>query len=257
MIKKTTAASLPVIVLALLTGCNTPGTNRINMQYMATSVIIAFLILLFLLLAVHTNMVRDEVSNCEEFDENVQKIKEKTKRRFINKDNPYSLAKVQLGVWTVIIASSYIYLEMLKGDCAFIPINKTALVLMGIGAGTAAVSTIMDKREMQDNRPRHQNTPSQGFFTDILSDDNGISIHRFQHFVWTCIAMIVYLYKVSGVQQGCLLPEISDTLLALTGISSATYLVLRSKENDPEVSTAVENAAHTDAPLTNNTVPNS
>jgi hypothetical protein len=90
---------------------------------------------------------------------------------------------------------------------------------------------------MNDNRPRHQNSPSEGFFIDILSDDNGISLHRFQNFVWTIIAITVYLYKVSQVRTGCELPELSDTLLALTGISSATYLILRSKENDPPVQT--------------------
>ena len=226
-----------ILAVVLLAGCNTaqPGSQT-NFHSLFPFVFSALLVILFVLLAIHTNIVRDEVNNCEEFNDNAQKIKDKKKKQFINTDNPYSLAKVQLGLWTVIIASSYIYLDMLKGDCSWIPINKTALVLMGFGAGTAAASTIMDKREIEDNRPRHQNTPSQGFFNDILSDDNGISIHRFQHLVWNCIAMILYLYKVSGVDRGCILPELSDTLLALTGISSATYLVLRSKENDPAVS---------------------
>ena len=96
---------------------------------------------------------------------------------------------------------------------------------------------------MSDNRPRHQNSPSQGFFIDILSDDNGISLHRFQNFVWTIIATIVYLYKVAMIPAGCILPELSDTLLTLTGISSATYLVLRSKENDPSVQAAQDATA--------------
>ncbi|RAJ91024.1 hypothetical protein LX87_05365 [Larkinella arboricola] len=77
--------------------------------------------------------------------------------------------------------------------------------------------------------------PSQGFFADILSDDNGINLHRFENVTWAFIAILVYLYKVSLITKGCELPELSDTLLALTGISSATYLVLKSKENDPPV----------------------
>ena len=117
---------------------------------------------------------------------------------------------------------------------------------MGIFAGTAVASSVIDKNEMSDNRPRHQNTPSQGFFVDILSDDNGISMHRFQNVAWTIIAITVYLYKVSQVTTGCQLPELSDTLLALTGISNATYLVLKSKENDPPVKEAQQaNSANT------------
>lgn len=119
---------------------------------------------------------------------------------------------------------------------------------MGIFAGTAVASSVIDKNEMGDNRPRHQNTPSQGFFIDILSDDNGISLHRFQNLAWTLIAITVYLYKVSQVTTGCQLPELSDTLLALTGISSATYLVMKSKENDPPVQEVQqENSANVSA----------
>jgi hypothetical protein len=90
---------------------------------------------------------------------------------------------------------------------------------------------VIDNKEISDNRPRHQNCPSQGFFVDILSDESGISLHRFQNLAWTIIAMTVYLYKVSLISTGCQLPELSDTLLALTGISSATYLVMKTQEN--------------------------
>jgi hypothetical protein len=125
---------------------------------------------------------------------------------------------------------------------------------MGIFAGTATVSNIMDKNEINENTPRHQNKPSEGFFIDILSDDSGISLHRFQNFVWTIIAMVVYLYKVSQVKTGCELPELSDTLLALTGISSATYLVLKNSENKPPVKDIL--SANTAAGITGNTTAN-
>jgi hypothetical protein len=95
---------------------------------------------------------------------------------------------------------------------------------------------------MLDNRPRHQNRPSKGFFADILSDDNGVSIHRFQNFVWTAIAIIVYVMKVSHVQSGCVMPELSDTLLALTGISGVTFLTMRASENKPVAEDAPDNA---------------
>lgn len=209
-------------------------------------VVVGLIVTLFLVLAYYTNVLRDEVSDCGVFDAKAQKLQQKGKRRFVNREYPFSLAKVQFGLWTVIISASYVYLSLFKGDCAEGPINKTALVLMGIFAGTAIASTIIDKREIDDNRPRHQNSPSQGFFIDILSDDNGISLHRFQNFVWTLIAMTIYLYKVSEIRTGCTLPELSDTLLALTGISSATYLVLRTKENDPPIQ-EVQQANSTDA----------
>ncbi|GGB96441.1 hypothetical protein [Dyadobacter sediminis] len=214
-----------------LTGCT--GSTEYDVRHLLAFTIIGTIIVLFLGLAKYSNLVRDEISDLQAFNANAAQLQQTHKWMPLDKTAPFSLTKVQFGLWTVIISSAYIYLSLCKGDCAAGTINKTALVLMGIFAGTAVASTIMDKNEMNDNRDRHQNTPSQGFFIDILSDDNGISLHRFQNLAWTIIAITVYLYKVSLVTNGCELPELSDTLLALTGISSVTYLTLKSKENDP------------------------
>ena len=226
--------SLIFLVLCLtLTSCNT--ISAYDTRLILAWGIIVLISALFLVLASHSNMLRDEINDCEAFEQKAQQLQKTQKWMKVNQSAPFRLTKVQFGLWTVIIASSYIYLSLCRGDCAVGSINKTALVLMGIFAGTAVASTIMDKSEINDNRDRHQNSPSQGFFIDILSDDNGISLHRFQNLAWTIIAIMVYLYKVSLVTKGCQMPELSDTLLALTGISSATYLVMKSKENDPPI----------------------
>ena len=66
---------------------------------------------------------------------------------------------------------------------------------------------------------------------DILSDQNGVNIHRFQNVIWTVIAMVLFLCKVR--YMGCgELPTLDGTLIALTGISSATYLGLKVNENN-------------------------
>jgi hypothetical protein len=61
----------------------------------------------------------------------------------------------------------------------------------------------------------------------------------------------VYLYKVSLITTGCELPELSDTILALTGISSATFVALKTKENNPQAPVTPS------APLSNQPAPNS
>ena len=228
--------ALSLFLLLALSGCK--DKDSYDAHYGIAFTIIACLTLLFFVLGIYTNMLRDEVSDCDQFDANAAKIEKRTKRPLLNKENPFSLTKVQLAGWTLIIASSYVYLSLCKGDCSGSAISKTALILMGIGAGSAAATAIIDKRDIQNNVPRHQNHPSEGFFVDVLSDDNGISIHRFQNFVWTVIAMIIYVAKVAHVQAGCELPELSDTLLILTGISSATYLTLRAGENNPSIQDA-------------------
>ena len=193
--------------------------------------VIGIILALFLLLAIYSNMLRDEIADYSQFNKNAR-LAGRVMHGRVNREYPFSLVKVQFGVWTVIICSSYVYLSLLQGDCTEVTINKTALVLLGIFSGTAVTASLIDKREKQDGTKRYQDRPSQGFFTDILSDQNGISMHRFQGFAWTLIAITVYLYKLTQVEEGCALPELSDTLLSLTGISNATYLVLRSNEND-------------------------
>lgn len=207
--------------------------NTHNGDYVLAFIVIGLIVIVFILLGKFTNLLRDVISDDDEFNANAQALQQQQRSAVLNRQRPYSLSKVQLGVWTVIIASSYIYLALCKGDCSNGDLNKTALVLMGIGAGIATTGTIIDKREIQDSRPRHQNSPSEGFFTDLLSDADGICVHRFQNLVWTLISIIIYIVKVCQVQGGCQLPELSDTLLMLTGISGATYLALRTGENKP------------------------
>lgn len=240
--------TLAIISCIILVGCKT--NVHYNAQATTAVIVIVLICTLFIVLAVYSNILRDEISNCEEFEANAKQLQQKSRWKLVDKSAPFSLTNVQFGLWTVIISSAYIYLALCKGDCSETDINKTALVLMGIFAGTAVASSVIDKNEMADNRPRHQNMPSQGFFIDILSDDNGISLHRFQNLAWTMIAITVYLYKISQVTTGCQLPELSDTLLALTGISNATYLVLKGKENDPTVQEAQQENSNN--PVINN-----
>ncbi len=226
--------------LLFLGGCQVPTGSETRAG--VTGLIIAVIGVMFVVLARYSNLLRDEVNDCNAFDAEAAKL-QRGRRTKVSRQNPYSLTKVQFGLWTVIISSAYVYLSLFRGDCAQDSINKTALVLMGIFAATTAASTIIDKREINDNRPRHQNMPSQGLFIDILSDDNGISLHRFQNFAWTLVAITVYLYKLTQNTTGCQLPELSDTLLALTGLSSATFVVLRAQENDPAIEAAQDASA--------------
>ncbi|HEX5153414.1 MAG TPA: hypothetical protein VFW07_18320 [Parafilimonas sp.] len=239
---------LPFLLCFALAGCNTQ--TDYDIKSIIAVITISTITILFLVLAAYSNILRDEISNIDEFEANVKQMQKKSRFKLTNTNAPFNLTRVQFGIWTVIISSVYIYLSLFKGDCADAGINKTALVLMGIFAGTAVAGTLIDKKEINDNRPRHQNRPSQGFFIDILSDANGISLHRFQNFAWTIIAVIVYLYKVSLIKTGCDLPELSDTLLALTGISSATYLVMKTQENEPPSAEGLQPVTQTAATAT-------
>jgi len=66
-----------------------------------------------------------------------------------------------------------------------------------------------------------QPSTSEGFWTDLLSDQNGVSFHRFQIVVWTAVLSVIFIYTV---YDSLAMPDFDAKLLGLMGISSGTYL---------------------------------
>ncbi len=82
------------------------------------------------------------------------------------------------------------------------------------------------QREALENRLTAA-TKSEGPHIDILSDVNGVTVHRFQMVAWTLVLSIIFLFHV---YEELAMPQFSETLLALMGISQATYLALKIPE---------------------------
>ena len=68
---------------------------------------------------------------------------------------------------------------------------------------------------------------STHFLTDILSDANGVSFHRFQMAVWTLVLSIIF---IKDVYLTLAMPTFSATLMGLLGLSAGTYLGLKIPE---------------------------
>jgi hypothetical protein len=62
---------------------------------------------------------------------------------------------------------------------------------------------------------------SQGWYSDLTTDVNGPALHRLQVFVWTLMLGVVF---VIGIYRDLSMPQFSNTLLALMGVTSAGYL---------------------------------
>jgi hypothetical protein len=162
-------------------------------------------------------------------------------------ERPYSLAKAQMAFWFFLILFSFLFIWAVTG--AHDTLTQSTLVLMGIGAGTALgviaqnkgkeakSDTLASLTGLQqeraaivasggDTKPVDAQiaviTPSStGFLNDVLTDKDGISIHRFQLFVWTLVLGIIFIKEV---YSNLAMPEFNGTLLALMGISSGTFL---------------------------------
>ena len=177
---------------------------------------------------------------------------------------PYSLALSQAAWWFFFVIGSFVFIYIITGD--YNTITDQALILMGIGTGTALgsfminatkrntaatdLSSLAPARAKLDAETKLlpagdplrvekeaqiieldkkiaeatvglSNPPSAGFLKDILTDVNGITLHRFQMFIWTIVLGIIFAV---GVYRNLAMPEFNTVLLALLGISAGTYL---------------------------------
>lgn len=109
--------------------------------------------------------------------------------------------------------------------------QKVALAadLTTLTANVAAKETTLaqTKEELAKLKASAQPLTSDWFLVDILSDDYGVSFHRFQIFAWTLALIVIFITSVYKVLT---IPAFDGTLLALMGISSGTYLGLKLPE---------------------------
>jgi len=233
-------------------------------------IIFGAVFILFIIAAKTTNLLRDTVPP-----------KPQSGKR------PYSLARTQMAWWFLIILGSYIFIFAVTHDWKVM--NEDALILMGIGTGTALGATlievtkkasgessiatlnaevskqtaaIVENQKLVDALNAAPPNPltadsiaalltaqnavadakakkaeadealktataavsapvSVNFFNDILTDETGASVHRFQMVAWTIVIGIIYVY---GVWKSLALPDLNAALEALLGISSGAYL---------------------------------
>ena len=128
---------------------------------------------------------------------------------------PYSLGRVQMAWWFVLILAGFVAIALVSGDDA--SITPSLLALMGISAGTALGSAAVPKAGAAPAA-----TASENWFYDIVKDDTGaVALHRLQMVVWTIVLGVMF---ISSVCRTLTMPEFSGTLLAIMGISGGTYL---------------------------------
>lgn len=186
--------------------------------------------IIVIFIAHKTPMLRNDIFNIDNFNQ-------LTITNGINKPRPaFSLGRTQLAFWTIIIVSSFIYaiIAHFTDPLSLPAIDPVNLLLLGIAGGTTAVAKVIDTSQ-QNNQGLsipQQDYPSKGFFMDIISDQKGVSIYRLQNVIWTVVVGFIYIVAVYQTQK---LPDqsvITNQLLGLIGVSSGTYLGLKTTENN-------------------------
>lgn len=158
---------------------------------------------------------------------------------FIGFDNRYSNSKVQMVIWTFLVVFSYltIYAERalatLLTNLSFsslIDIPENLGIVMGISAGSfvGAKAITSAKASAGVIANERGNNPS---LTDLITNNSKtIDLGDAQMFIWTLIAMGIYLVNVLRMwwfldpSVEFSLPNVDSTLLILTGVSQAAYV---------------------------------
>ncbi|MFN0103631.1 MAG: hypothetical protein ACKV2U_16260 [Bryobacteraceae bacterium] len=162
----------------------------------------------------------------------------------------YSLARTQMAAWTFLVAMalSYVWMVTWNEDV----VNGQVLVLMGIATGTLLGAVVVDDSKKEEaakllaaasgtapavvpvNPPAIANAqavlttpPNEWFLMDLISDRNGPSIARVQMLLFSLILMVIFVVETT---RTLVMPQFSDTLLGLMGISSGGYLALKVPE---------------------------
>ncbi|HLL02492.1 MAG TPA: hypothetical protein VK539_18055 [Myxococcaceae bacterium] len=155
---------------------------------------------------------------------------------------PYNLSQFQMAFWFFLVVVSYVFIWLINDELD--TITDSILGLLGIGAGTALGAALIDKSKQPTTEPSTSVTPpepgkpreSRGFLEDLLNDDAGISLHRFQLFVWTLVLGVIFC---ASVYKNLQMPEFSATLLGLMGLSSGTFLGFKLPEGTRRVDAPV------------------
>ncbi len=145
-----------------------------------------------------------------------------------------SLGRFQLLLWTFVIAFAFLVVSFVRILSNVLPptaLPANILTLLGINAGSTVVSYGVSGGKYY---PRLQTVapeePPQPLST-MLNENNQFSITRFQMLSWTFVAVLIFLgtfFTTMASPPSPLtqldLPDVSSTLVVLTGISQGAYL---------------------------------
>jgi hypothetical protein len=135
-----------------------------------------------------------------------------------NDTSTYSLARVQMAFWLYLITAAFVFIWLVTGDYNGV-LTSQALTLMGISGTTGLMAISVSSADAP--------AASAGFLQDILSDNDGVALHRLQIVVWTLILGVVFFAEI---YRSFRLPALDSNLLILLGISGVTYVGFKFNE---------------------------
>ncbi len=132
---------------------------------------------------------------------------------------PYSLARVQMAWWFALVFAAYVLLWTLTRD--WVALTPTTLALLGISGATGLAASGIDQSANGAAGTPRTVPASAGFFADILTDVNGITLARLQMLLWNVTLGLVFVGQVFADLR---IPDLDTSTLGLLGLSAGAYV---------------------------------
>ncbi len=137
-----------------------------------------------------------------------------------NATSPFSLARVQMAWWLVLTIGGFLFIWLVSGQWLGV-VTSGMMALLGISATTGVAARLIEGSA--DGPPEKR----PNFWLDIVSDENGVALHRIQLIAWTVVLGAIFVWTVILTFA---FPDFDTNLLLLAGISGGTYLGFKFQE---------------------------
>ncbi|WP_024287419.1 IPT/TIG domain-containing protein [Cellulomonas sp. KRMCY2] len=164
-------------------------------------------------------------------------------RPLIGADNRFSTSKTQAGLWTVLVVTGFAWLlgvaTFAGADLAMLmPEDRWDAYLILLGGPFAAAVLAKGIVEWKvENGTLQKTSPAQTTVSQIATDDKGSAdLVDSQYLLFNVVAMGYFVVRltVDGV-----LPEMPSSLLALTGLTAATFVANKAAQRNRPTITSV------------------
>jgi len=149
-----------------------------------------------------------------------------------------SLARLQLLVWTLVVIFAFVTLSMVRifsGVPGSPTLSTNVLELLGINGASPVVSAGLSRDKYstvaEASDPSQKKTLQYHPLYTMLQENDGFSNTRFQMLSWTIVSLVIFVsalfYLLSNPPTDLTTlnpPDVSSTLVTLTGISQGVYL---------------------------------
>ncbi len=135
-----------------------------------------------------------------------------------------NLPRMQIAFFALAVGIAYGYIWSTTGETA--SINGSALAVLGIGLGTAAGNAILSSGKRVSVTTAVKALANEGVEAPVETPVR-FDLHSLQAAVWTSVIGFIF---IAAAYRSLEMPDLSEQVLAILGISAGTYLALSFKK---------------------------